>query len=141
MTREHSAGCITFKTSVKGPLFAMILDRFGCWTFPKGHSEEGESAFAAALRELQEEAGIRRAELITRLGKSRHSFDSAGERIEKKTEWFLVRVGEETELKTADESHVQAAKWLNPSQALNRLGYANLKPLLRLASNVVKSAC
>lgn len=34
------------------------------WTFPKGHSEEGETAKECALRELFEETGIKDIELV-----------------------------------------------------------------------------
>ncbi|NIM05880.1 MAG: NUDIX domain-containing protein [Armatimonadetes bacterium] len=139
MSREYSAGCIVFKLSDKGPLFAFMLDRFGRWTFPKGHIEEGETAFAAARRELKEEVGLAEIELTTCLGKSRHSFDKNGERIDKATEWFLVRVKPEAQLKAADAAHVKAAEWLSPDEALSRLSYTDLKPLLHLANKILKS--
>jgi diadenosine hexaphosphate hydrolase (ATP-forming) len=36
----------------------------GAWVFPKGHIEEGETSEAAALREVEEEAGVD-AELVS----------------------------------------------------------------------------
>ena len=36
----------------------VIQHRNGTWVFPKGHLEPGETHLAAALREVEEEAGI-----------------------------------------------------------------------------------
>jgi diadenosine hexaphosphate hydrolase (ATP-forming) len=37
----------------------LIRDRQGFWCFPKGHLEPGESLEQAALREVEEETGVR----------------------------------------------------------------------------------
>jgi diadenosine hexaphosphate hydrolase (ATP-forming) len=36
----------------------VIRHRDGSWVFPKGHIDEGENALQAAIREVEEEAGI-----------------------------------------------------------------------------------
>ena len=38
--------------------FLALLQKNGYWSFPKGHSDPGESPKEAAIRELKEEAGI-----------------------------------------------------------------------------------
>ncbi len=134
---EHSAGCVTFKVTDRGPLFALMLDRFGRWAFPKGHIESGERTFAAARRELREEAGLAEIELITRLGESRHSFMKDGRRAQKRTEWFLVQAKPDAELRAARDQGAAEAGWFDFSEAFARLGYANLRPLLRLARSIV----
>lgn len=37
----------------------LIRQRNGSWVFPKGHIDPGEDPLAAALREVEEEAGVR----------------------------------------------------------------------------------
>jgi 8-oxo-dGTP pyrophosphatase MutT (NUDIX family) len=139
MEREFSAGCILFRR-VEGKIqLAFMLDRFGGWTFPKGHLEAQESAFAAARRELQEELGLIPSELITRLGKSFHYFRQEGREIRKQTEWFLVRAEEAAGLKRNDVSHVAAVAWVDLAEAGRRLGYPNLGPVLRRAKQVLIS--
>jgi 8-oxo-dGTP pyrophosphatase MutT (NUDIX family) len=44
--------------------YLVIQSRSGKWGFPKGHAEGNEEAFEAALRELQEEVGISKCELV-----------------------------------------------------------------------------
>jgi ADP-ribose pyrophosphatase YjhB (NUDIX family) len=47
---------------------ALVLQKSGTWSFPKGHVEENESPEQAARREIAEEAGITQLELIKPLG-------------------------------------------------------------------------
>jgi deoxyribose-phosphate aldolase len=42
----------------RGGQLLVIRDRYGRWTFPKGHLEEGETLSAAAEREVAEETGV-----------------------------------------------------------------------------------
>lgn len=52
---ERSAGGLVF---TPGRKVLLILDRYGFWTFPKGHVETGETDEEAAQREVHEETGI-----------------------------------------------------------------------------------
>lgn len=135
---EHSAGCIAYKQGREGPLFAMMVDRFGRWTFPKGHVEEGEAAFAAARRELAEEIGLDKVELTTRLGESEHEFEKDGETVRKRTEWFLVEAEPEAEIHAKDTEHVKEAAWVGADDAAKRLGYGNLRRIFNLAKGIVE---
>jgi bis(5'-nucleosidyl)-tetraphosphatase len=49
-----SAGVIPISKTSK----VLILRAYKYWDFPKGHVEDGETPFVAALRELKEETGI-----------------------------------------------------------------------------------
>jgi bis(5'-nucleosidyl)-tetraphosphatase len=139
MAQEFSAGCIAFRLEDKKAQLAFMLDRFGCWTFPKGHLEAGETSFAAARRELQEELGLTPTELVTYLGKSSHNFQKAGRAINKQTEWFLVEVAPAAQLQVNEPGPVAAVEWVELSEAGSRLGYANLGSLLRRAEKVIIS--
>jgi 8-oxo-dGTP diphosphatase len=135
---EHSAGCIVYKMLDDQPLFAMMLDRYGLWTFPKGHLEKSETAFAAARREVQEEVGLTKVELVTRLGEIRYSFAKDGRQIQKQVEWFLAVAAPQTELKRADEQAVKEAAWLEYHAALKRNGYKQMRGLLKLANKIAQ---
>jgi 8-oxo-dGTP pyrophosphatase MutT (NUDIX family) len=135
---EYSAGCIAFKLVENRPLFGMILDRFNRWCFSKGHLEGEESAFEAARRELEEEVGLSDVELVTRLGDMDYTFTKGDTHIEKHVEWFLVKATSNAELHRSDPDHVFETAWLEYEEADRRLGYKELKPLLKLAEEVVK---
>ena len=66
MGREVSAGIIIYRKTPEGPRFLLLYHGKNHWSFPKGHIEEGEKSFRAALREVQEETGLRPRELNLR---------------------------------------------------------------------------
>ena len=53
-----AAGCIVVNTAASEPLFLLIYDRHGAWSFPKGHCDPGETSQQTAVREVFEETGI-----------------------------------------------------------------------------------
>src|SRR5690606_41984899 len=55
---EISAGGVVVRVADGRPLFLLIRDSYRNWGFPKGHLEPGESAAAAAMREVAEETGL-----------------------------------------------------------------------------------
>lgn len=61
MSLVSQAGAIAFKLVDDAPQILLVRAKKTPqhWIFPKGHIEEGETAEAAAVRELQEEAGVR----------------------------------------------------------------------------------
>ena len=58
-TLEHSAGAVVFTREAGEPRFVILSSVFGNPGFPKGHIEAGESDRDTALRETEEETGLR----------------------------------------------------------------------------------
>jgi len=59
---EHSAGGVVYRPAPDGSgweVLCLARPRYGDWSLPKGHLEPGETAEAAALREVEEETGVR----------------------------------------------------------------------------------
>jgi 8-oxo-dGTP pyrophosphatase MutT (NUDIX family) len=57
--RPTHAGCIVFRDDGEEKRFLIVASSSGKhWVLPKGHIERGETSEEAALRELEEEAGI-----------------------------------------------------------------------------------
>ena len=54
-----SAGVIIFRRSEEGIKFLLLYHGGSYWNFPKGKLAEGEKSFRAALREVEEETGIK----------------------------------------------------------------------------------
>src|SRR5262245_53353816 len=60
-----AAGVICYLQDGKDTLFLLLRSsKHGEWGPPKGHADEGETEIETALRELAEEAGIRRAHFL-----------------------------------------------------------------------------
>ncbi len=65
MKKDFAFGVIVFYEENDKIYFLVLQQIQGHWSFPKGHAEEGESKLDTALRELQEETGIDKVELIS----------------------------------------------------------------------------
>lgn len=79
------AGGVVFNAQGK----VLILEhRNGTWVFPKGHIDPGESALEAALREVEEEAGVSAQVLDSNLTELTHYRNAAKEK--RKIIWFLM---------------------------------------------------
>lgn len=65
MRTEKSAGVIVFRRGKSGPEYLLLQNSSKFyWDFAKGNIEQGESDEVAALRELEEESGLKRIEII-----------------------------------------------------------------------------
>jgi 8-oxo-dGTP pyrophosphatase MutT (NUDIX family) len=98
------------------------------WIFPKGHIEKGESARAAALRELREEGGVA-AQVIRRLGTS--VYESGRQQV--KVAYFLVRFK-----RTVHSPEVRELKWRSFQAARKHLTFDDARRLVDKAERLVR---
>ena len=133
---EFSAGFLVFRETPAGRLW-LLLDYGKHWDYAKGHLEEGETAWQAAVRELREETGIRRIDRVTRWQRNMHCafFSSSKGPVTKTVTYFIGKTPTE-EIKVSDE-HMGFA-WLPYDQAMERLTYDNARELLKGAQEAVE---
>lgn len=81
----RKAGCIVLD---KDNNVLLVGDLDGNWSFPKGHTEQGEVSEMVALREVKEETGID-VEIIKRLSDITFKHGKSGEMI--RIDMFLAR--------------------------------------------------
>ena len=90
---ETSAGGLVVDRSDGAPRAALIgrVDRRGrlLWSLPKGHLEAGETAEDAAVREVEEETGIR-GRVLAALGTIDYWFVAEDRRIHKTVHHYLL---------------------------------------------------
>ena len=61
--KQVVAGFVIFRRTEEGVKYLLLYKRGEYWNFPKGHFEEGEGSLDTALRETEEETGLRKSEL------------------------------------------------------------------------------
>jgi 8-oxo-dGTP pyrophosphatase MutT (NUDIX family) len=98
--------------------------KYDDWSLPKGKAQRGESDEACALREVEEETGLR-CELQAELPSTSHR-DSAGR--PKVARYWLMRPLEGT-VEAANE--VDEARWLPLDEAIELLSYERDRDVLR----------
>jgi ADP-ribose pyrophosphatase YjhB (NUDIX family) len=111
MRKTNSAGGVV--TNDEGKVL-VVSQRGTSWSLPKGHIDPGESALAAAEREIYEESGIRDLKLIRELGtyeRYKIGADGGEDRSELKTiTMFLFRTSEKV-LRPMDPDNPEA-RWV-----------------------------
>jgi 8-oxo-dGTP pyrophosphatase MutT (NUDIX family) len=115
----------------------------GTWALPKGLIGRAEGAETTALREVEEETGVR-GKSLGKLGDVRYVYTWAGERIFKVVSFYLVRYagGSLGDLRPDLAHEVAEARWLPLAEAPRLLAYKGEREmaeraLARLADDVV----
>ena len=99
----------------------------GDWSLPKGKLDEGESWEGAALREVEEECGLR-CVLADELAP--HDYEVGG--VPKRVRWWRMTVGED--LGFVPSGEVDELRWVTPEEAATLLTYAADRSLLAALS-------
>lgn len=122
MSRYSHAGGVVARTTggEREYLLVEARGRRGEWVLPKGHIEPGETAEAAAVREVQEEAGVG-AEVVARAGESEYAVGGQTVRVI----FFLMRYQGE-----AGRREDRARTWRRYEDALRRLRFDDARRVL-----------
>lgn len=85
------------------------------WDLPKGKIEKGEKVKETAVREVEEECGIKVSKLKEKICKTFHVYIYRGDIVLKKTHWFNMRCSGQNKLKPQVEEGITDAQWFNKS--------------------------
>jgi 8-oxo-dGTP pyrophosphatase MutT (NUDIX family) len=135
---EVSAGGIVVDRTAARPAAALIarVDRRGrlLWSLPKGHLEEGETAEDAAVREVEEETGIR-GRVLAPLGTIDYWFVAEDRRVHKTVHHYLLEAfgGELSD----EDVEVTAVAWVPLDELGQRLAYPGERRLVPAAAELL----
>lgn len=133
--REFSAGGVVYKKEAK-KIKWLIVQPTGTnrWQFPKGKIDKNESSKDTALREVEEEGGVR-VEIIEKIGDSRYFFILKGKKIFKTVTFYLLKYLGDT--KEGHDWEVEETIFVPYKEAFEKLSFKDDKEILKKAKEVL----
>ena len=115
----QAAGGVVYRRGPAGVEIALVhRPRYDDWSLPKGKLDEGEGFEEAALREVEEETGLR-CELGRELGETRYRDNKGRPKVVRY--WAMEPAGDPGEFEPNDE--VDELRWVAPDEAKDLLSY------------------
>ena len=99
----------------------LFIFRNSFWDLPKGKVEDEEAIEVAAIREVEEECGIRKPALISKLLVTYHTYDTYGENCIKPTHWYLMQYDGDEELLPQEEEGITNVQWVNREDIASKM--------------------
>ncbi|MDG3583711.1 NUDIX hydrolase [Galbibacter pacificus] len=109
----------------------LFIFRNGKWDLPKGKVDKGETIEEAAIREVEEETGVKKLKIDSFLNKTYHVFKRNGTYKLKETHWFLMKSKYKGVLVPQCKENIEIAQW-RPDTDIPKLmenSYENIKTL------------
>ncbi len=96
----------------------LMIYRREKWDLPKGKLDEGETIETCAVREVEEETGIKVDELNKLLDITFHEyFDTyVNDDVIKETHWYLMKASSNQSLIPQTEEDITAIKWVDKTE-------------------------
>lgn len=109
----------------------LFIKRNGKWDLPKGRVEGNETIEEAAIRETQEETGVKNLEIVKPLLITYHFFNRNGKMKLKETYWFEMTTTYAGKLSPEESEGIKKVVWKNPKKTTKALlnSYANIREL------------
>ncbi|UOB17005.1 NUDIX hydrolase [Abyssalbus ytuae] len=110
----------------------LFIFRNGKWDLPKGKLDKGETIEEAAIREVEEETGVKDLKITRFLDKTYHIFKRNGKYKLKETYWYEMKTKYEGELFPQCEEGIEKVAWKKDEKIDKALknSYNNIKSLL-----------
>ncbi len=130
----EAAGGIVFNNQNE----VLMIYRLNRWDFPKGKVEFGEICQRTAVREVQEETGIRGLKVGDSLPITYHTYELHEEKILKMTYWFKMDAPKQ-HLTPQKEEDITQAVWV-PFSEVNEKLENSYSSLMWLWKSVLKES-
>lgn len=110
----------------------LMIFRRDKWDLPKGKLDEGESIAACAVREVEEETGLKQVILGDSLGITLHTYVEDGVEVQKETHWYKMQAPGIQTLVPQYEEDITKIEWANKTALNDHLQntYANIADII-----------
>jgi ADP-ribose pyrophosphatase YjhB (NUDIX family) len=94
----------------------LLIFRRGKWDLPKGKLDKGETLEQCAVREVQEETGLKKVKLISPLTVTYHTYHEGTKFVLKESYWYNMAADANEELVPQAEEQIQEIKWVQQTE-------------------------
>ena len=136
MNWEYSCGAVVYTVKTGEPLFVIVQEQEGAYSFPKGHMEGDETEIETARREIFEETGLRPTFIDGFLERDEYALaEKPG--TSKRVTYFLAEFDDETPIPR--EGEIRRIQLLPYEQALLCFGHEGARRILSAANLFLKN--
>lgn len=113
----------------------LFMLRRGKWDLPKGKLDRKETLEQCAVREVEEETGLRNIVLGSPLLVTYHTYDENGKHFLKESHWYRMSVSGKQSLTPQLEEQITQLKWVEAGEvgSFTRNTYPSILDVLRAA--------
>ncbi len=95
----------------------LFIFRRGKWDLPKGKLDKGESLEECAVREVEEETGLTKIQLIAPLLITYHTYHEGSKYVLKESHWYRMKAAGNQNLVPQTDEGIVEIKWVTPKDA------------------------
>lgn len=92
----------------------LLIYRRGKWDLPKGKLDKGEKLEDCAVREVQEETGLKTVKLIAPLTITYHTYHEGARFILKESHWYKMKAESKQALVPQLTEQIEEIRWVKP---------------------------
>jgi len=110
----------------------LMMLRLKKWDLPKGKLDKGETSKVAAIREVEEECGVK-AKLGVKICTTFHTYTYKNEDILKQTKWYAMDLLDDSNMKPQAEENIEKLSWMDQKQTNSALlnSYSSIRYVLK----------
>lgn len=111
----------------------LFIYRNGVWDLPKGHVENGETDEQAAIREVEEETGLKPLSIRVFAGFTYHTYYMNRRWELKQTAWYFMQSSKQNAITPQREEGIEKAVWIKQSEIADilRHSYPSIQELFK----------
>ncbi len=114
----------------------LFIYRRGVWDLPKGKMEAGEDAGQTAVREVQEECGLKELNLVNYLQDTIHIYKEEGRRKMKITHWYLMKASSQSVIEPQKIEGIEKVAWRSKEDVMSDSEGRMYKSIRHLLENL-----
>jgi ADP-ribose pyrophosphatase YjhB (NUDIX family) len=115
----------------------LMIFRRGKWDLPKGKIDEGETLEECAVREVEEETGLKNIALGDKIITTYHKYDQFGKHILKESHWYNMKCNSEQKLVPQTEEDITDIKWITKTD-LEKYASETYQTILEVLEHIKK---